>query len=96
MRNTSNESVRSCANGRRRTRREKLAITLDHQYTKDGIAWDTLKGVDRVKAQVLLEAARQAGCRAYLALLTSRNRARRRTTGGYGYGRPGPLVRRRR
>ena len=29
-----------------------------------------LKGVDRVKARVLAEAARQAGCKAYLALLT--------------------------
>ncbi|MGP0064994.1 MAG: 2OG-Fe(II) oxygenase [Isosphaeraceae bacterium] len=33
---------------------EKLVITLDHEYTKDGIAWDALKGVDRVKAHVLL------------------------------------------
>jgi hypothetical protein len=48
----------------------KLVITLDHQYTKDGLTWDALKGVDRVKAQVLFEAARRAGCRAYLALLT--------------------------
>ena len=29
----------------------KLVITLDHQYTKDGLAWDRLKGTDRVKAQ---------------------------------------------
>ena len=48
----------------------KLVITLDHQYTKDGLTSDALKGVDRVKAQVLLEAAGRAGCRAYLALLT--------------------------
>jgi hypothetical protein len=48
----------------------KLVVTLDHQYTKDGLAWDALKGVDRVKAQVLLDAARGAGCRAYLGLLT--------------------------
>ena len=48
----------------------KLAITLEHQYTQDGLAWDALKGVDRARAQVVQEAARQAGCKAYLALLT--------------------------
>jgi hypothetical protein len=48
----------------------KLGVTLDHQYTQEGLAWDALKGVDRVKAQVLREAAQQAGCQAYLALLT--------------------------
>jgi 2OG-Fe(II) oxygenase superfamily len=48
----------------------KLAITLDHQYTAGGLTADSLKGADRAKAQVLFEAARQAGCRAYLALLT--------------------------
>src|SRR5206468_829464 len=67
----------------------KLAITLDHQYTPDGIAWDALKGVDRVKAQVLAETARQAGCKAYLALLTFRESGSAEYTdgGGYGYGR---------
>jgi hypothetical protein len=48
----------------------KLAVTLAHQYTQDGLAWDALKGVDRARAQVLREAARQEGCKAYLALLT--------------------------
>ena len=48
----------------------KVVVTLDHQYTKDGLAWDTLKGADRARAKVLAEAARRAGCRAYLALLT--------------------------
>ena len=67
---------------------EKLGITLDHQYTKDGIAWDALKGVDRVKAQVLLEAARQEGCRAYLALLTYHESGSAEYAGG-GYGSRG-------
>lgn len=49
---------------------EKLVITLGHQYTQDGLAWDRLKGLDRVKARVLAEAARRENCRAYLALLT--------------------------
>jgi hypothetical protein len=67
----------------------KLAITLDHQYTKDGLAWDALKGVDRVKARVLLEAARRSGCHAYLALLTfwESGSAEYSDGGGRGYGR---------
>jgi hypothetical protein len=48
----------------------KVAITLDHQYTADGLTWDALKGVDRVKGRVLREAAHQAGCQAHLAILT--------------------------
>ena len=48
----------------------KLAVTLGHQYTPDGLVWDALKGVDRVKARVLHEAAALADCQAYLALLT--------------------------
>jgi len=48
----------------------KLAVTLEHQYTADGLVWDALKGVDRVKARVLHEAAKLADCRAYLSLLT--------------------------
>ena len=64
---------------------EKLVITLDHQYTQDGLAWDTLKGVDRVKARVLLEAARQAGCKAYLALLTFWESGSAEYAGGGGY-----------
>jgi hypothetical protein len=67
---------------------EKLVITLDHQYTKDGIAWDTLKGVDRAKASILSAAARQAGCRVYLGLLTfwESGSAEEEYDGGYGYG----------
>lgn len=49
---------------------EKLVVMLDHQYTADGLAWDTLKGADRAKANVLAEAAERAGCKAYLSLLT--------------------------
>jgi hypothetical protein len=48
----------------------KLAITLDHQYTEKGLSWDALKGSDRVKARVLCQAAADAGCKAYLALVT--------------------------
>jgi 2OG-Fe(II) oxygenase superfamily len=69
---------------------EKLAITLDHQYTEAGLAWDALKGLDRVKARVLFEAAAQAGCKAYLALLTLWESGSARDDGyeyGYGHGR---------
>jgi len=67
----------------------KLIVTLDHQYTQGGLAWDSLKGVDRAKAQALLEAARREGCRAYLGLLTfwESGQAEYSGGGGSGYGR---------
>ena len=49
---------------------QKLAITLDHRYTQDGLTLDTLKGVDRARAEVLFEAAEQADWVAHLALVT--------------------------
>lgn len=48
----------------------KLAVALDHQYSQAGLKIDTLKGVDRTRAEVLFEAAEQAGCVAHLALVT--------------------------
>lgn len=48
----------------------KIALTLEHQYTRDGLAWDMLKGIDRARARVLADAADIARCHAYLALLT--------------------------
>jgi hypothetical protein len=69
---------------------EKLAITLDHQYTQEGLSWGALKGTDRVKARVLAEAARQAGCKAYLALLTLHQSGEGEEPGRrYGYRRGG-------
>ena len=64
----------------------KLAVTLDHEYTKGGLTWDALKGVDRAKARILGEAARQAGCHASLALLTlwQSGAAEGEYVGGYG------------
>jgi hypothetical protein len=67
----------------------KLAITLEHEYTQKGLAWDALKGVDRVKAQVLLAAAQQADCQTYLALLTLHEAGSAEPLGGYGYSRYG-------
>lgn len=49
---------------------QKLAIALDHQYSQAGLTVDTLKGVDRARADVLFDAAEQAGCMAHLALVT--------------------------
>lgn len=67
----------------------KLVITLGHQYTEKGLAWDTLKGVDRAVATILDEAAHQAGCHAYLSLLTfweSGSAEGEDYDYGYGYG----------
>ena len=44
-------------------------ISLDHQYSADGFSLDTLKGVDRSRADALLHAAGQADCEAYICLL---------------------------
>ena len=49
---------------------EKRVVTLEHRYTQDGLTLDKLKGVDRARAEVLFEAAEQAGCIAHLALIT--------------------------
>jgi hypothetical protein len=66
----------------------KLAVTLEHQYTQEGLAWDALKGVDRARALALREAARQAGCQAFLALLTLHESGSAEDDGSeYGYGR---------
>ena len=49
---------------------EKRVVTLEHGYTRDGLTIDRLKGSDRARAEVLFEAAEQAGCIAHLALIT--------------------------
>jgi len=49
---------------------QKLAVTLNHRYTQDGLNRDRLKGIDRPRADVLFEAAERAGCVAHLALVT--------------------------
>lgn len=49
---------------------QELVITLEHQYTRAGLTWDTLKGTDRIKARVLAEGARRADCQAHLGLLS--------------------------
>ena len=49
---------------------EKLVVLLNHEYTEKGLAPDLLKGTDRSRVQALFAAASQAGCKAYLVLLT--------------------------
>ncbi len=61
----------------------KLVVTLDHQYTKDGLTWDNLKGVDRARAHALAEAARQADCYVYLAVMTFHESGSAEYTGDY-------------
>jgi len=38
---------------RKERKEEELAVTLEHQYTQDGLKLDTLKGVDRSRADTL-------------------------------------------
>ena len=49
---------------------KKRVVALEHRYTRDGLTLDKLKGADRARAEVLFEAAEQAGCIAHLALIT--------------------------
>ena len=62
----------------------KLAVTLEHQYTPEGLNIGTLKGVDRARADVLFAAAEHAGCAAHLALIT-RWQSGSAEGGDYGY-----------
>ncbi len=50
--------------------RQMIAVILNHRYTQANLSMDTLKGVDRARAEVLFEAAEQADCVAHLALVT--------------------------
>ena len=68
----------------------KMAVTLEHQYTQEGLRIDLLKGVDRARAEVLFDAAEQAGCAAHLGLVThwqSGSAEGGYDDGGYGRGR---------
>ncbi len=68
----------------------KVAVTLEHQYTQDGLKFDALKGVDRARAEVLFDAAKKANCAAYLALVTHWQSGSAEVDGyEFGYGRGG-------
>jgi predicted 2-oxoglutarate/Fe(II)-dependent dioxygenase YbiX len=62
----------------------KVAFLLEHQYTKSGLSWSTLKGTDRGKAMALAEAAQRENFHLYLALLTLHDSGQ--ATGDYDYG----------
>ncbi len=48
---------------------DKLAWVLDHEYSEDGLSFDTLKNKDAAVAKVLGKAARRAGCELHAAVL---------------------------
>ena len=48
---------------------EKIVHLLEHHYTQAALGFSALKGADAALAQVLVPAAEQAGCAAYLALV---------------------------
>jgi hypothetical protein len=48
----------------------KLVVLLDHKYTKVGLSFDALKGIDRARAIILQQAAEKTGGDAFLALVT--------------------------
>lgn len=50
----------------------KLVYPLEHAYTTDALAFDTLKGVDAARASVVVAAAGQSNCDAHVALVTIR------------------------
>ena len=63
----------------------KLAVLLEHEYSQEGLTYDALKGVDRVRAEVLFAAARETACDASLALVTQWESGSAEPTGDYGY-----------
>lgn len=62
----------------------KLAVLLDHKYTKAGLSFDALKGIDRAKANILFTAARESGCDASLAVVTYWESGSAEPPDGYG------------
>lgn len=65
--------------------RNKIAIPLAHQYTPAGMHPPDLKGVDRVRLEVLGRAAEELDYQAFLALLTHSQTGS--TESDYGYSR---------
>ena len=67
----------------------KLAVLLDHKYSPKGLTFDVLKGIDRVKANILFAAARESGYDASLALVTHWESGSAEPSEGAAYGRYG-------
>ena len=49
-------------------RPDRLVYLLDHEYTQRSLGWEHLKGQDRARVEVLLEAARRLDAEVFLAL----------------------------
>ncbi len=64
---------------------EKLIFLLEHEYSIAELKFDALKNRDAASADVLLTAAKQAGCNLYLALASIEESGSAEDT-GYGYG----------
>lgn len=62
----------------------KLIYPLEHAYTPAELDFATLKGADAPVAEVLLQAARQAQCELYLALVSISESGVAEHYGGYG------------
>ena len=48
---------------------DKLVWVLDHEYSEEGLSFETLKGIDATRARVLSPAAHRADCELYAAIL---------------------------
>jgi predicted 2-oxoglutarate/Fe(II)-dependent dioxygenase YbiX len=65
-----------------------LSVLLDHSYSEQNLSMANLKLSDFAKASVLLNAAANSGCQAYLCLVTY-HQASYGEVESYGYGRRG-------
>lgn len=63
----------------------KLAVLLEHKYTEAGISFDFLKNLDRTKAELLVQAGKDANCVAHLALVTLWEAGDAECDRNYGY-----------
>ncbi len=65
---------------------KKVAILLEHRYTRSSISWELLKGSDRETALSIVKGAKDAGHQAGLALITyTRNGAIEPSGGGRSF-----------
>ena len=62
----------------------KLVYLLEHAYTPEGLAFDTLKNGDAAIASVMIPAAEQADCDLYLALVSVEESGYAEYSGSYG------------
>ncbi len=67
---------------------ERLVVLLDHEYTQRSLAWNRLKGADRVRAAALAAVAEQLDCERFLALADVHETWSCAYDDGEFYGRP--------